>query len=444
MRNPAFYIIALVYLAALISLGWFIPREDFGISLMAYISMVIGMWMYGLGNAGEDQLITFGVVCRLIAVFSVPELSDDIYRFVWDGLVSSNGINPYEYTPREILIMGEGKLVPGSSSLFPLLNSPDYHTVYPPVIQALNLTAVWFSGGVIQGTIIFHKLALALADTGSMLILLRIVSLLKLKTSLSMALIALNPLLIMEVSVNGHHEGFILLLLSATIYSLLRSRPLAGGFLLGAAIGIKLTPLILVPVISAYLIRTGGAVRFITGTLVSSAILLWPLADPVVGRAILNSTGLYFETFAFNSPVYHIASWAAELTAKPWEVMQAINIVLPVTASLAILFVSLMVYKGKVTLFDGILCAMVCYLLLSRVIHPWYLVPLSGIAVISGNIPFLFWGNLSFLSYSAYSSKPYRESVTALIAEYVILLVLLVLTLKNTRPSLSTVHSENP
>ena len=259
---------------------------------MAYITMLSGMWMYALGNATMNQIITLGVLSRLIAALAMPELSDDIYRFIWDGLVSSNGLNPYEYTPREIILMGEGQLAPGSITLFPLLNSPDYHTVYPPVIQAFNLSAVWISGGDIQGSAIYMKLVSALADTGSIMILARILIQCNITNQLRLALFALNPLLILEVSANGHHEGFILFFLLTMIYNLMKSRNFIGGIMLGAAIGVKLTPVILVPTIIAFLIRKGGSGRFIAGTCISAGILLFPLADPIVRNAILKSTWL--------------------------------------------------------------------------------------------------------------------------------------------------------
>src|SRR5690242_17050964 len=43
--------------------------------------------------------IAFAVVFRLSILFAPPYLSDDIYRYVWDGRVQAAGINPYRYIP---------------------------------------------------------------------------------------------------------------------------------------------------------------------------------------------------------------------------------------------------------------------------------------------------------------------------------------------------------
>src|SRR6185295_6960667 len=41
--------------------------------------------------------LLFAALFRLSIIFYPPYLSDDIYRYVWDGRVQSAGINPYRY-----------------------------------------------------------------------------------------------------------------------------------------------------------------------------------------------------------------------------------------------------------------------------------------------------------------------------------------------------------
>src|SRR4029079_16730120 len=63
-------------------------------------------------------------------------LSDDIYRFWWDGYLSANGYNPYEFSPKEFMArFQEIKIYQALLKNYYLLNSANYHTVYPLVCQ---------------------------------------------------------------------------------------------------------------------------------------------------------------------------------------------------------------------------------------------------------------------------------------------------------------------
>src|SRR5262245_33419584 len=44
-------------------------------------------------------VVMLAALFRLSIVFTPPYLSDDIYRYIWDGRVQSAGINPYRYVP---------------------------------------------------------------------------------------------------------------------------------------------------------------------------------------------------------------------------------------------------------------------------------------------------------------------------------------------------------
>mgnify|MGYP007000099231 CR=1 len=55
-----------------------------------------------------SEILFFGISFRLALFFAYPWLSDDFYRFIWDGLVIGENINPYEYTPSELINKVEG------------------------------------------------------------------------------------------------------------------------------------------------------------------------------------------------------------------------------------------------------------------------------------------------------------------------------------------------
>src|SRR5215471_774112 len=78
-------------------------------------------------------VIVFAALFRLSIIFAPPYLSDDIYRYVWDGRVQSAGINPYRYVPADPALIQLR-----DDEIYRRMNRPDYaHTIYPPLTEAI-------------------------------------------------------------------------------------------------------------------------------------------------------------------------------------------------------------------------------------------------------------------------------------------------------------------
>ena len=77
-----------------------------------------------------NGLIIFGILFRLVLLATDPVLSDDIYRYLWDGKIFAAGINPYRFVP-----MDEHLALYRDLSVYPYLNFPEIATSYPPVSQ---------------------------------------------------------------------------------------------------------------------------------------------------------------------------------------------------------------------------------------------------------------------------------------------------------------------
>src|SRR5712671_1421620 len=93
---------------------------------------------YGAGGRSVLALILATAVLLRIGAFAAPVyLSDDIYRYIWDGRVQAAGINPYRYIPTD------AHLAPlRDEAVFPHINRNNYApTIYPPVGQMLFFAA---------------------------------------------------------------------------------------------------------------------------------------------------------------------------------------------------------------------------------------------------------------------------------------------------------------
>jgi hypothetical protein len=74
-------------------------------------------------------ILAVALVLRMLFLFAPPQLSDDIYRYQWDGGNLLRGVNPYAAAPSAITPPPELKDVHAK------INHPDYVTIYPPAAQ---------------------------------------------------------------------------------------------------------------------------------------------------------------------------------------------------------------------------------------------------------------------------------------------------------------------
>src|SRR5690606_24770351 len=106
------------------------------------------------------DLLVLAIVLRLVLLFSIPQWSDDYARFLWDGQLVIEGVNPYTHTPTEVLEQWPLTNADLMERLFPLFNSPDYHSVYPPSNQLVFAFAAYLSKGNVLSGVMMIRLIL--------------------------------------------------------------------------------------------------------------------------------------------------------------------------------------------------------------------------------------------------------------------------------------------
>ena len=91
--------------AAYIILLYFVPRSNFPVTYALFLFLFI-IYYYLVKKTDLFSLrncLILAVVLRLIALFSLPVLTDDYFRFIWDGKLFLNHVNPFSYTPKQYL-----------------------------------------------------------------------------------------------------------------------------------------------------------------------------------------------------------------------------------------------------------------------------------------------------------------------------------------------------
>ncbi len=372
-------------------------------------------------------LLGLGILFRLIFLMAIPNLSQDFYRFIWDGHLVIMGENPYLYLPKEILEKGE-LIIPQAQLLVQKMESlsATNYSNYPPFSQVLFGICVWLGGQKIVGGLIAMRLLLLGADIGIFYFGRKLLKHLN-KSPHLIFWYFLNPLVIIELSGNLHFEGVMLFFLLWALYLLTINKWIIAAVPMALSISIKLIPLMFLPLFFKSLGLKKGLV-FNTLVIAGVLITLIPFYDPVFAAHYSNTLSLWFSNFEFNASIYNVVkSLGSQLDLKPWELIKTYGKIIPF---IVIVWVGLLSFfrsneRHKVLL-ASMLMILTVYLFLSTTVHPWYIISLVLLCLFSEFRYPLVWSATVILSYSAYANPNFNEAMWLLIIEYLTVIGFLV------------------
>ena len=358
------------------------------------------------------QIIGIALAMRLLFLFSIPPLSQDYHRFLWDGAVTAQGENPYRYTPAQLKEKSSSLAL--DPQLLETMNSAHFYSVYPPLLQGVYALGATLFPRSYRGALAIMRLLFIAADAGTLLLL---ASLLQRRGS-SLRIVALyawNPFIVVELCGNLHAEGIMLFFLMLFLWLDARRRPLCASAALGLAIATKLLPLMLLPLVW----RRWGTKVFAAGLCLIVALNLaqWlPFAWPGLAGNVALSLQLYFTHFEFNASLYYLLRAAVRATG-----ISSVNpgTVLGVTAGIAILLYSL---RTRAALYKplsfSVLVIWSLYYFCATTVHPWYLTTIVAVGTLAGFRFPLIWSLLLPLTYLTYSRIPFAEPMWIVRLEY--------------------------
>lgn len=333
------------------------PRMIAGVGLATIAWLLVCVAVFGLrGVLGRFSLILgFAVAVMARALLLLPEvpLSDDLYRYLWDGHVANSDVNPYTFAPHSPDLDTLHNDVRGK------VNHPEIPTIYPPAAQ-VYFRVLDGVGATSRGVRALAAL-LDLGVCGLLLVVARNAG----RPSHEVLVYALCPLPVLEFAGGGHVDGLALLALVGAL-ALFSRGPAFSGLLLGISALTKGIPLALAPLFGA---RASGRakVTFAAG-MAASALLLLPYAD--AGPAMFSGLRAYSRHWHFLDALY---TPLVDLGLDPWMVRKGL------ATSLAVVAVLLAAFERS--LLRGCGLYFLAFLVLSPTVHPWY-----GVAL----VPFLF------------------------------------------------------
>jgi len=414
-RSALFSLIFILF-SGLLTIGNIIERDQTMVLMLAYFSSFVAY--IGLSKYFATQfhlLFIFGIIFRLIFFFHLPTLSDDVYRFIWDGNLIVSGKSPFVDLPNILL---NHQIFHGQSELFVLLNSPEYYSVYPPVLQGIFTVAVFLSDWVKEGSWLFSanviRVFFVLTDIGAFFILR---SLLTTRKSLAFWYF-LNPLMMIEITGNLHAEGLVVFFILFSISQFRRNKIFNAGIGLGSAIATKFLPLIFLPAM-AFAIRWKRGTILIISTLTIAIVLIFPLLKPLISGITAQSLSLYFNKFEFNASFYFAIRELGYLVYG-YNKIAFFGPLLAVVTFVLILVWIVISDKKKIEMSQQLLICLMIYLSFSTTVHPWYIIPLIPLGLISGFYFPLVWSFIIFATYGGYYLTVYELPLFWTFLEYFI------------------------
>ena len=338
-------------------------------------------------------ILAVAVVLRLLALPLTPSLSDDVYRYLWDGRVAASGSNPYLLTPDDESLAGL------RDDLWTKTGHREIATVYPPL--ALGVFA---GAAVLPEPLLAYKLALAAVDLAGCLLLL---ALARRRGSGLLALAYVwNPLLVVEGAGMGHVDVLGASLVIACVWLLSAGRNAAAGGAAALAVLAKLVPLVALPLWWRHgdgrqrrRFAVGAAALLLPATV---AVLLWSRGVPpgLVEYALRwEYNGPFYEPLwrligvlrldLAASGVVHVARviFGGEVEATPWSTLYSYAypqflarlVLLPAAAVLW-----LRLWRRRPEPVPAAFGAFGAVLLMSPTFYPWYLIWILPWAALTG------------------------------------------------------------
>lgn len=313
-------------------------------------------------------IIFAGIIFRIILIPTTPIASDDVYRYLWDGKVQANGINPYTYAPNdEALKHLHSELLPEK------VNFPHLKTIYPPYSQWIFLLAYLIAGESVLGI----KILLLISEIFTILLIYLTLKNFRLNEKYVLVY-ALSPLPILQFFIDAHVDGFGITLFALFFYFLSQNKLLYSYFALGLSITSKLITLMAYP----FLLKGRSIKNFL-------ALIIVPTVTVALVYLPYSINGFPFESLFIFAQKWYSNGAVFTLFQKIFNDNYLSRIF-----SMSLFFLSFIwLYFSKKDFIDKAYLIFILFFIFSPVVHPWYLTWLAFLTAINFR-----WSGIAFIS----------------------------------------------
>ncbi len=400
----------------------------------AILTVAAGAFLYLLAYRYESRgielsaggIVAVALLLRLTVLPLSPSLSDDAYRYLWDGRLVLHGESPYARVPADTAYARF------HDDLFAVQGYPATNTIYPPG------AALFFAGCAAVGEIIsesyiagyyVYKILLIGMETAAILLLLRILSALGVSRTRAV-LYAWHPLPVVELAGQGHTDALWVLGIGLALYPFIigsvegrdRGASLAGLSLGGA---LRVFPLVLLPLWARFLRRH----EIVAGLLLSvpALLLFTPFLDGAAWRNYTEVMMRFTNYYEFNGGVYYaVKGLLDELKVQP---SNSIAGTVTTTLQFAIFLLVSLWSPGNGTpeekvglLIRRAMLLLTVQIVLPAKVHVWYFVaPLYLVPMLTRSASSRAWlwtALIAPVTYIAYTGSEVHEPAVVLLLEW--------------------------
>ncbi len=414
-------LLVLLSLAFYFTFAYHLERTDF-IKLLALFTALFFLCfkIVQFEKWNFKFILVVGIIFRLIFLIAEPNLSQDFYRFIWDGELVSQFMNPYLNVPNTLIeqsdlgIANSQELYNGMGSL-----SAKHYSNYPPLNQIIFAIAALLGGKSILGSVIVMRGTIILADIGILYFGRKLLKNINQSPHLIFWYF-LNPLVIIELTGNLHFEGVMLFFFVWSLYLLSVHKWQWAAVVYACSISVKLVPLLFLPLFLKHF-KLKKSISFYAIIGGASLLLFAPFYSTEFIANYSKTIGLWFSNFEFNAGLWNIIKYTGiQFDAKPWELIKTYGKITPIVTIVAVLLFTFLRKNEKLpVLITSMLWVLTLYYFISATVHPWYVIFLVVLTAFTKYRYAFIWSSAIVLSYFAYSIGDFKENLWLLTIEYV-------------------------
>jgi len=352
-------------------------------------------------------IIFFAIFFRAVLVPTDPTvLSTDMYRYIWDGRVQRNDINPYLYPPSSEKLKSLR-----DDEIYPHINRKESPTIYPAGAQLFFRISHILVGDRIFG----FKGLMVFFDVMTLLVLLALLRAYGFEET-RLFIYAWNPLVIFEIGYSGHLEGLTVFLMVLAFYLNAKNRKTPAVVALAFASATKLYPAFILPA----LLNRGERIKGVAVFVGSFLLLYLPFLK--AESKITGFLPIYFKNSyeSFNLGLKYLIMHL--FPGLDYFLLTKIFMLVLMAAGFFFFFTEKQ--KEQVVRCAYVLIGLLI-VLMPAALHPWYVIMLIPFLTFFPSIAWLIFTCTVALSYIKYVSPMGIMPVWVLLLEYLPLFALL-------------------